>query len=959
MKSFSLLITIIFLASFYLKAQTHNNFLITINLDEIKDLNKLESLDLPVFHLFDDILLTKVNPDKILKLNEMKISFELIDKFSSSSEYYIITPHKYSRQRSFNGVPDVKYIHNESAIIKNPGSLEHLRSEGYSAAKIMENPAAFKNEKTINISSLSAVDTSIENIVSQINADSVKFFIQSLQNFQTRFLFANTRDSVAKWIEAQFLRFGFTNVVVDSFLYQGTWQKNVIATIEGTAMPEKVYVYGGHHDSYSSGDPYTFAPGADDNASGTAAALEMGRVLMLAGYKPEATIKLITFGAEEYGLWGSKDFADYAISQNMDIRLMINHDMISHTYQPLLSSTVDINRYTGSEAWGSLAYDMVNLYSVLTPYYGTTNSSGSDSYSFWQRGYRAVYFEEREFSPYYHSPQDIITNYSMPYCAEVIKSSGALLLTAIKIPSEVKNFVLQDVGDGNSLSLTWSAGTEPDLAGYKVYVGLSSGSYFQTFLTTDTSYIVNGLTEGTRYYIAVSSVDNDENESFLTERNMIPGSIPLAPSNFVSSPAPLEINLKWNRNLELDLAGYNIYRSESLTDSYTELNSSVYTDTSYSDNSVSAGKYYYYFVKAVDDLQNESAGSDTMRSRLISLDRGILLVDETNDGDGSILNPTDQQVDEFYQQLLSSFVKTDYDIISSGNVILADLGAFSTVIWQADDNSNFASAFSAQSAIKDYLDYGGNFIYVGYRPSRALQNNTSAAAKYKEGMFIYDYLKIDSSLTILNSRFIGAIPYNSDYNPIFVDSSKTSPSDDYHLRSIEAIFPSVEGTAVYKFETYFDTTINQGKLKGRPVGVEYIGADHKSVVLSFPLYYMNFDQAKTLIENILINKFNEVTTVNEGEDVSIPGTFTLMQNYPNPFNPSTVIGYQLAVNSFVSLKVYDILGREVKTLVNKEQPAGSYEVELTISDEPLTSGVYFYRLTAGSYTATKKMILIR
>ena len=342
------------------------------------------------------------------------------------------------------------YVHNESAIIKNPASIEKLRSEGFTVAHITENPITFKNEKIVNINNISAVDTTIANIVSNVNADSVEFFIQSLQDFQTRFLFANTRDAVANWIKSQFIRFGFTDVVVDSFLYQGTWQKNVIATLIGTTMPEKLYVFGGHHDSYSSGDPYNFAPGADDNASGTAAALEMARVVMTNGYQPEATIKFITFGAEEYGLWGSKAYADYALNLGLDIRLMINHDMISHTYQQLSQSNVDINRYTGSEAWGTLAFNIVDIYSVLNPYYGSTNSSGSDSYSFWQRGYKAVYFEEREFSPYYHSPQDIITNYSMPYCAEVIKSSGALLLTAIQIPSEVKNYFVYDVGDGSS-----------------------------------------------------------------------------------------------------------------------------------------------------------------------------------------------------------------------------------------------------------------------------------------------------------------------------------------------------------------------------------------------------------------------------------------------------------------------------------------------------------------------------
>jgi hypothetical protein len=85
--------------------------------------------------------------------------------------------------------------------------------------------------------------------------------------------------------------------------------------------------------------------------------------------------------------------------------------------------------------------------------------------------------------------------------------------------------------------------------------------------------------------------------------------------------------------------------------------------------------------------------------------------------------------------------------------------------------------------------------------------------------------------------------------------------------------------------------------------------------------------------------------------------FVLFQNYPNPFNPSTVISYQLPVNGNVTLIVYDVLGNEVTTLINEEKPAGNYEVEF--SAEGLTSGIYFYKLQAGSVTETKKMILMR
>ena len=92
---------------------------------------------------------------------------------------------------------------------------------------------------------------------------------------------------------------------------------------------------------------------------------------------------------------------------------------------------------------------------------------------------------------------------------------------------------------------------------------------------------------------------------------------------------------------------------------------------------------------------------------------------------------------------------------------------------------------------------------------------------------------------------------------------------------------------------------------------------------------------------------------------SIPTQFSLYQNYPNPFNPSTTISYGLPTAGFVSLKIYDFLGREIKTLVNDYQLAGSYHKTFSTSELNLSSGVYFCELRAGGLIQTKKMILMK
>ena len=107
----------------------------------------------------------------------------------------------------------------------------------------------------------------------------------------------------------------------------------------------------------------------------------------------------------------------------------------------------------------------------------------------------------------------------------------------------------------------------------------------------------------------------------------------------------------------------------------------------------------------------------------------------------------------------------------------------------------------------------------------------------------------------------------------------------------------------------------------------------------------------------LIDNLALTTTTELEEEENLPGNYSLSQNYPNPFNPSTKIKYQLPELCFVTLKVYDVLGNEIITLVNEEKFVGSYEVEF--GGTGLPSGVYFYKLQAGDFVETKKMLLMK
>jgi hypothetical protein len=110
-------------------------------------------------------------------------------------------------------------------------------------------------------------------------------------------------------------------------------------------------------------------------------------------------------------------------------------------------------------------------------------------------------------------------------------------------------------------------------------------------------------------------------------------------------------------------------------------------------------------------------------------------------------------------------------------------------------------------------------------------------------------------------------------------------------------------------------------------------------------------------DTIVYRSLESIASTDVEEEQSVPRECDLRQNYPNPFNPSTTISYALPTQGFVSLKVFNVLGQEVAILVNGIESPGSKSV--TLDGSGLPSGVYFYRLQAGSYSSTKMLMVVR
>ena len=159
-------------------------------------------------------------------------------------------------------------------------------------------------------------------------------------------------------------------------------------------------------------------------------------------------------------------------------------------------------------------------------------------------------------------------------------------------------------------------------------------------------------------------------------------------------------------------------------------------------------------------------------------------------------------------------------------------------------------------------------------------------------------------------------------------------------------------------------SINNSRTEQFPVLAPYLGGDGVFIIYASYIYQYDavpglsvggFPQNDPSDETAWFYKTYTYIGTSVEEDLTSVKDFNLSQNYPNPFNPSTRISWQSPVSSWQSLKVYDVLGNEVATLVDEYRNAGSYKIDFNSSS--LSSGIYFYRLTAGTFIQTKKMIL--
>jgi hypothetical protein len=701
----------------------------------------------------------------------------------------------------------------------------------------------------------------ITDLVGAISTDTLENTLRQLQNWGSRFMLNDNHKDVATWLMNKFISYGYTDVKLDSFYNtnpnfytDSTWQYNVVCTLHGASAANEIYVVGGHYDSFSNTDPFTEAPGVDDNGSGTAATLETARVMAAMNFHPEATIRFVLFAAEELGLFGSKFDAHQAKLEGKDIRLMFNMDMVANDPDNLKELIGDW--YPGFKwAWLAAA-GAIERYTDLSVIIYDVPVNGADSYAYYEEGFPAFDCIENDFSPYYHSPADTVGNYNIPYLAKV---TGGAIAT-------------------------------------------------------------------------------------LAEQQLFP-----TPQGVIAHSSDLNITLQWKSTDNSIIQGVNIYRSVVRGSQYQKINSTPISVPVYQDITVEPNRQYYYVLTTVNDSLQEGGFSEEVTGVRFNFCDTLLVLANLK---GTLTTP--DSVFAFYQAVLDTIPYVWYDLNASNKVSLGMLSRYHSVLWMNNSTSFESPDDTVLQAVSEFISQGGNILFTGFHPMKYWMNLPTYPVKIPETSFYRQLFKVDSAECVAQCMMYRANTSKPDYDTMNVDTQKNlSVNFPGQVYNLEILNPAPNADIIYRLDSKYDTTSNFGRMKNHPVGLEYMGADYKSILLSFPLYYIDTNDARAFLHYVMTKKFNSQT----GIAVTDPTDLFALCVYPNPAHDICFVSFNLPENGQAKISLFSSQGQVLKSLYNNRIEKGTHL--FSIETGGLSPGLYRVVLESEKKKSVRSIVIIR
>lgn len=289
---------------------------------------------------------------------------------------------------------------------------------------------------------------------------------------------------------------------------------------------------------------------------------------------------------------------------------------------------------------------------------------------------------------------------------------------------------------------------------------------------------------------------------------------------------------------------------------------------------------------------------------------------------------------------LDGFYEGRYGVVSREALqpVGVDLSYFTMIAW-AGGNSSPAFYQSEVNNLQNYLDQGGNLLLAAHNLGSDIFES-GGQSQFAQSFF-NNYLHAN---------------YIADFGGSYIMSGVTG---DPIANGITVVINSVYTRSPDEISA-FDASANPIIIYGTGPKINSLKADngnHKVVYFGFAFEQIN---DVTIVDTLVkrsVQWLTEGIVLENPVDGIAPSSYSLEQNYPNPFNPSTIITYTIPKESQVSLKIYDVMGREIIELVNGKVSTGTHSIEFDASS--LASGTYFYKLTANEFISVKKMILLK
>jgi len=427
----------------------------------------------------------------------------------------------------------------------------------------------------------------------------------------------------------------------------------------------------------------------------------------------------------------------------------------------------------------------------------------------------------------------------------------------------------------------------------------------------------------------------------LMEQQRIPYPVGLA-----AKSSKENITLTWKPTANANILGYNLYRSGISGSGYSILNSSPLTDTVYIDNNATGGKDYYYILKTINDSLEESMPSaEVNAARFVFTD--TLLVVACLKGNKT----TPDSVVGCYRSMLDTIPFVWQDMNMEKPLSIGTLARYQNVLWLINNQDfDYPTDTLALKWITFFAN-GGNMMFSGFTPSRYFAHNSAYPTKFDTNFFIRKYFKVDSVDRKINNFMYRAYPVASNYDTLNVDTMKwMEPSYPGEIYNVEVVTPGKGAGVIYRFDSRNPSSI----MRDKAVGLEYLGDDFKTILLSFPLYYMDTLDARKLMTMVMKYKFSHPVGIAEPGK---PADNLIIRAYPNPFRDIITLSFRIGETTATTLQIYNMQGVLIRTLVNRILDPGIHTVEFAGNEIP--AGVYQLIVKTKNSVAAKKIVLLK